>query len=240
MYTRSVERALDILECFCDNDELTLNEIAHNTKLSATTVLRIINSLQKRGYVNRNLENKKYYLGSAFNKFVNHTDRTNSVIVAAAGKYLDEIHKKYDENVRLFVREGEYRLCIDMRESNQALRQVIRIGDRKKIDTAATGTLFLAYMSEKERERVAMAVKLTLDPEKLEDALIDGYSLSKDSSEAGILAIAAPIFNKCGDLIASLSLSGPAYRFVNKYLTDKIDDVLYYARRITEELSIKE
>ena len=54
------------------------------------------------------------------------------------------------------------------------------------------------------------------------------------------MAIAAPIFNKCGDLIASLSLSGPAYRFVNKYLTDKIDDVLYYARRITEELSIKE
>ena len=47
-----------------------------------------------------------------------------------------------------------------MRESNQALRQVIRIGDRKKIDTAATGTLFLAYMSEKERERVATAVKL--------------------------------------------------------------------------------
>ena len=46
-------------KCFCDNDELTLNEIAHNTKLSATTVLRIINSLQKRGYVNRNLENKK-------------------------------------------------------------------------------------------------------------------------------------------------------------------------------------
>ena len=144
MYTRSVERALDILECFCDNDELTLNEIAHNTKLSATTVLRIINSLQKRGYVNRNLENKKYYLGSAFNKFVNHTERTNSVIVAAAGKYLDEIHKKYDENVRLFVREGEYRLCIDMRESNQALRQVIRIGDRTKIDTAPTGTLVLA------------------------------------------------------------------------------------------------
>ena len=62
--TRSVERALNILECFLHKKEMILLEIAERTGLSSSTVLRILCALQEHDFIVKNPQTKKYHLGS--------------------------------------------------------------------------------------------------------------------------------------------------------------------------------
>lgn len=234
MHTRSVERAMDILECFLEEDELSLNEIAKKTSLSSATVLRIINSLQKRGYVSRDLDTKRYSLGGTFQSFIHRVDSKNEGIKKAAKPIMEELYQAYNENVRLFVLDGKFLLCMELYESTQDVRQVIHIGDRRRLNLSATGRLFLAHMSPKQRDQ--LAPDLELDASSLDEIRSDGYALSTDSNESGIIAISAPIFNRSGKMVAALSLSGPAFRLINRDMTGKIRETVAAARQITETL----
>ena len=54
---RSVERALTILQCFTlDESALTLMEIARKMDLPMSTTVRIVSTLQKMGFLDRNGE----------------------------------------------------------------------------------------------------------------------------------------------------------------------------------------
>lgn len=234
LHTRSVERAMDILECFLEEDELSLNEIAKKTSLSSATVLRIINSLQKRGYVSRDLDTKRYSLGGTFQSFIHRVDSKNEGIKKAAKPIMEELYQAYNENVRLFVLDGKFLLCMELYESTQDVRQVIHIGDRRRLNLSATGRLFLAHMSPKQRDQ--LAPDLEIDAGSLDEIRSDGYSLSTDSNESGIIAISAPIFNRSGKMVAALSLSGPAFRLINRDMTGKIRETVAAARQITETL----
>lgn len=234
MRTRAVDRALDILECFNDGGDYALIDIAHKTGLSSATALRLLGTLMERGFISRDPETKKYALGSAITRLGSCADRTNEAVKDAASSAMDELYKKYNENVRLFVLEGDYRVCLDQRESTQDIRQIIRVGDRKHIDTGASGLLFLAYMNPKKRAQ--LVTNLVIDDNNFDDIYVDGYALSNDNDDSGIIAISAPIFDKDGKMIAALSLSGPSYRFINKEMTDKIQDTVYFSKIITERL----
>ena len=89
-------------------------------------------------------------------------------------------------------------------------------------------------MSPKQRDQ--LAPDLEIDAGSLDEIRSDGYALSTDSNESGIIAISAPIFNRSGNMVAALSLSGPAFRLINRDMTGKIRETVAAARQITETL----
>ena len=61
-----------------------------------------------------------------------------------------------------------------------------------------------------------------------------GYAVAIDELEIGLAAVAAPIRNAHGDVVASISVSGPTFR-----LAERIDEI---AMRLTEaalEVSVR-
>ncbi len=60
-----------------------------------------------------------------------------------------------------------------------------------------------------------------------------GYAVAVDELEVGLTAVAAPIRNAHGDVIASLSVSGPTFRLG----ADKLDDVVPQLQQAAEEVS---
>lgn len=61
---QSLERALDILNCFTfQNREMSLSEVVKLTKLNKTTAKRLISNLTYRGYLQQDLNTKRYQLG---------------------------------------------------------------------------------------------------------------------------------------------------------------------------------
>ncbi len=64
-YVQSVDRAMDILECFTfKRKELTQGEIIRQTGLNRTTVLRLLSHLSSRNYLTYDSQTRVYQLGN--------------------------------------------------------------------------------------------------------------------------------------------------------------------------------
>jgi IclR family transcriptional regulator, KDG regulon repressor len=61
---QSVERAMQILECFTlQKSQQSLGELANQTKLSKSTVYRLLSTLSGCGYIKQDELTQKYSLG---------------------------------------------------------------------------------------------------------------------------------------------------------------------------------
>ena len=60
-----------------------------------------------------------------------------------------------------------------------------------------------------------------------------GYAVAVDELEVGLTAVAAPIRNAHGDIVASLSLSGPTFRLDK----ERVAEVLPALRAAAGEIS---
>lgn len=230
--TRSVERALEILECFLDQDEMILLEISERTGLSGSTVLRILSALQEHDFVMKNPVDKTYRLGRKIQWLADRMPSENhDDLRKTAYPFLREMNEKYNEDVRLFVPQGNTKLCIENVESRRELRQVVQVGTRHDLVRGAAGKVILAYMNEAERK------KIYPDESKwsvLETVRIKGYALSSGEREEGLFGLAVPILNPEGELVAAASMSGPTVRFENETLTEKITSMVRMGQRISE------
>ena len=130
--SRSVERAMSILECFLDKQEYILLEIAEKTQLSPSTVLRILTALQEHDFVVKNVKSKTYHLGSKISWLAEMIPgKSFEELRSLAYPYMLRINQKYNEDVHLFVHDGKSKLCIEAIDSRRELRQVIRVGSRE-------------------------------------------------------------------------------------------------------------
>lgn len=233
--TRSVERTLEILECFLEYEELSLMEISDKTGLSISTVHRLAAALKSKHFIERDSFTKKYFVGSKINQLaVRFSDLNHDKLKKASYPLMLELYEKYNENVRLFVQEGESKLCIDAIESTRSLRQVILMGEKHHIMKGAAGKVLLAYMEEKNRADILR--NANLEEFNLDKIKINGYALSVGEREEGLVGIAAPVYDELGKVIAALSISGPTIRFINEELNDKIADTIKFAFAISKKL----
>lgn len=235
--TSSVERALEILECFLDKDEMILLEIAEKTGLSSSTVLRILAALQEYDFVVRNPQNKTYRLGA---KIAWLADRipceTYEDLKVSSYPYMAEMNEKYNEDVRLFVPSGRAKLCIESVDSRRELRQVVEVGSRHDLVRGAAGKIILAYMPEGDRQKLTEGRNSSVDYEEVREK---GYALSVGEREEGLFGLAVPILSDEGRLIAAVSMSGPTARFANENLDEKIQSMVEMGKKISREWKMK-
>ena len=63
-----------------------------------------------------------------------------------------------------------------------------------------------------------------------------GYAVAVDELEVGLTAIAAPIRNAHGDVIASLSVSGPTFRLAEPRVKELVPVVVDAADEVSRRL----
>jgi DNA-binding IclR family transcriptional regulator len=236
--TRSVDRALEILECFLEHKELTLTQISERTNLSPSTTHRIISTLQSKHFVEKDTDSKKFFLGSKISQLSTKlpSDTYEGLKKVSYG-YMLKLNEKYNENIRLFILDGEYKLCIAVVESTHSLRQIIKLGEKHLLIRGAAGKVFLAYMDEHNRNEIIKNTRL--NNSVFEKIIEKGYALSVGEREEGLVGIASPIMDSYGKLVGVVSLSGPSVRFINEEMTDKINDTIKMANDISKDLGYK-
>ena len=233
--TRSVERALDILECFLDYDELILLEISEMTGLSGSTVLRILSALQEHDFIKKNPRDKTYRLGRKIQWLADRIPREiHEDLRRKAYPLLRDMNERFNEDIRLFVPQGNTKLCIESVDSRRELRQVVEVGSRHDLVRGAAGKIILAYMPEEERRKLFPAQEFSA--EMLERVRLQGYALSNGEREEGLFGLAVPVFYENGELAAAASMSGPSARFENDSLSDKIEAMRLMGEEISEAL----
>ncbi|WP_200966308.1 IclR family transcriptional regulator [Insulibacter thermoxylanivorax] len=215
---RAVERAMDILLCFTEKRELGLSEISAKVGLHKSTVHRLLASLEGKGFIVRDSHTDKYRLGIRIWELAASLDQTDNPAVL----FLPEMERLRDaigETVSLYIRDGIERIRIQAVQSRQAIRRVAEVGARLPLYVGASSKVLLAFADEDVRDRVLNdpswpdSVERQAYLAQLEDIRKLGYATSIEERELGAAAVAAPIFNRSGQLAAALSISGPSNRF---------------------------
>jgi len=222
---RAVERSLDILVCFINERELSLTDIAKRIALHKSTVFRLLNTLEQRGFLMKNPETEKYRLGFRVWELSSNLIGMDH----PATLFLPEMKRLRDslgETISLYVRDGIERIRIQSVESNQAIRRVAPIGVRMPLSVGASSKVLLAF--SKPELRVTLLAQLVntyqLELEPFSELLVKvrekGYATSFEERELGAAAISTPILSRSNELIAALSVSGPVNRLNLKKLEE--------------------
>lgn len=235
---RTLQRGLHAtLDAVLDlKERLNLTDVVEKTGLSASTAHRIIRGLERRDYLSRNEDTKRYSLGARIAYLGSLAEnRSDDGLREKAYEYLVKIRDRIYESASLYVRDGASRICIDRVESKQLLRWVITVGERLPLPNGATGKVLMSGMEDRELMELLgedyEAVKPDVD--KVRER---GYWVSNGEREVGLSAIAAPVYNAKGKMIAAISISGPTARIIDEELAEKVQSVLECAGDISRQM----
>lgn len=224
---RAVERSLDILSCFIEDNELSLTDISKRLSLNKSTVYRLLNTLEKKGFLIRSLENDKYHLGYRLwelSKNLNGKDDPAALFLPLMKKLRDDI----DETVTLYVRDGIERIRIQSVESNQPIRRVAPIGVRLPLSVGASSKVLIAFEEEREVEQILNQLEIQHGINKsafydiIKEIYQNGYATSFEERESGAAALAFPVLTTTKHLIAALAISGP----INRLTPERIKEII--------------
>ncbi|MBI1882512.1 MAG: IclR family transcriptional regulator, partial [Chloroflexi bacterium] len=123
------------------------------------------------------------------------------------------------------------------------------IGARWPAHATSTGKVLLAFVPEAELEialqhPLLQVTERTLTaPEDLRRELAhirqQGYATAMEELEVGFSAIAAPVRNHDGQVVAALSINGPSARLTPERLGEVADLVVEAAERVSVQLGYK-
>jgi len=218
---QSVSRALRALELIADAGELGVTELGRRLGVHKATASRLASTLAERGMVERNPVTDRYRLGFGLIRLAGAAIAGLDV-VRAARPVLEELAETTRETVTLGLLSGDDVVYIDQVTGGRSIVSANWVGRRTALHTSASGKVLLAFMSEAERDRLlgrplhASTPRTVVDPDalrrQLEGVRGSGYAQIQGELEEGLNAVAAPIHQADGQVVATLSVSGPAFR----------------------------
>ena len=246
--TLSVQKALRLLSAFStENPELSLMELSHQTGQSVSTTHRLLATLETEGFLERcpgrahyRLAMKMFELGSV----VLHGMELNIV----GTPVLARLSTQTEETTYLSVLSANSVLCVSRIEGIRHLRsQFLEVGRHLPLHAGAASKVLLAYQPPAQaicllsQQGLQPFTNRTMtDPETVLAALShvreQGYALSDEEITRGITAIAAPVRDQSGTVVAAVSLSGAAERFRPPYRSELISQVIDAAYQISIKL----
>jgi IclR family acetate operon transcriptional repressor len=218
---RSVSRALRSLELIAEAGELGVTELGRRLGVHKATASRLAATLAERGMVERNPATDRYRLGFGLIRLAGAA-MAGLDLVTSARPTLEDLAARTRETVTVGVLSGDEVVSIDQVTGTRSIVSVSWVGRRTPLHTTSTGKVLLAFMDDQERERrLAKPLERTTrrsitDPSELRAQLAAvrrrGYAQTLEELEDGLNAVAAPIRQANGRVVAALSVSGPAFR----------------------------
>jgi DNA-binding IclR family transcriptional regulator len=242
---RAVDRAIDILMFIAHQDEPTgLSEISRQVKLDKATTLRLITTLKSRGLIRQITTNKCYeivlpgpLLIGAAESHIRHVSRP----------YLEELSLKTRETISLVCPWGLERTHVEVIPAKYELRLVPEVGSIWPIYAGASGRAMMAFFPRDRVEFILRETKLVrgnaLHIPSKEEILADlarirqrGYLISSGETVEGGAAVAAPVMDRNGRVVAAISIRGPDTRMKQALLRRYAPLVADSARRMSHNL----
>lgn len=240
--TRSVERALGVLNAFIDaGPELTLTQVCEGTGLTPSTAYRLLANLVTAGYVEPS-KGSNYRLGLTTIRLAGAALGQLDVRVKAA-PLMDALRNRTRETVHLAALDGRRIIYLEKLEGLHAIGLMSsRVGRTAPAHCTALGRVLLASNPQSAEEILkgpleAPTPRTIVNPKALRALLAvvkeQGYALDMGEHEPEVRCVAAPIWNHTGAAIAAMSVSGPAQRVEPMLAEGLVTEVVAVARAIS-------
>ena len=218
---QSVDRAITVLEILARRGDAGVTEIAVELGVHKSTAFRLVSVLEARGLVDQNSDRGKYRLGLGVLRLAGATAARFDV-TQQARPVIEALARDLDETINIAILSGHDALYLDQVAGSSALQLHNWVGRRIPLHCTSNGKALIAHLPEwQQREllvepltRFTEATVTDVDDVLAELAQVreDGYATAFEEFELGLVAVASPIRDLSGNVVASMSASGPVFR----------------------------
>ncbi len=214
---QSVQRAIQLLQIFTrDDPEWGVADLGRKTGLPKSIVFRLLTTLQDEGLVEQNRDTSRYRLGRTILQIAAVYSGQND-IARVGDRYLRELVAQAGVGGLIGIFDGTTYLCLLSVPSKSLLDIHLRPGDRRPAHATAAGKVLLAGLADDAvralfTDETLVAITpytvRTVDQllRELDKVRSQGYSTNCDESFRGLTAVAAPIRNPRGQVVAAIAL----------------------------------
>jgi DNA-binding IclR family transcriptional regulator len=215
---QSLDRAFDILELLArEQQPLALSDISRDLDLHKSTVYRLLDSLKKRGYIEKSDTTNLYRLGVGFIELSSHY--LNKVeIKTEAEPFLRQLSQILERTVYLAIMQDNEVAYVDKYEQFDSLRKYSIIGQRRPLYCTSLGKALLFSRTDAEIREVFKDIKLKRYTDntitKITDLIAEiersrkrGFSRDNQEMAEGEQCIGAPIYDYRNEVIAAISVA---------------------------------
>ncbi|MGM9949818.1 MAG: IclR family transcriptional regulator [Lysinibacillus sp.] len=239
---KTVVRSMDILNLFINHSELSFQEIIMLSGMPKTSVYRMLATLEEMGFLEKGGD-AKYRLGLLFLKF-GHLVSSRLDIRKVAYPFMEALHRETKEAINLVIREGNEAVYIEKIDMHQKVRLYTAIGRRSPLYAGACPRAILSFLPDEEIDAYLETIELMpiakgtiTDKDKLYETIrqdrAEGCTVSHSELEDYTSAVAAPIYNNLGEVVAGLSIAG----IEANYREDKVDVLKEKVKKAAQEIS---
>lgn len=219
---QSVDRAISVLEILARRGEAGVSEVAAEIDVHKSTAFRLLGALEGRGLVEQAEDRGKYRLGFGLIPLAGAvSDRLD---VTRQGRAVcTRLASEMGETINLAILQEHWAVNVDQALGPSTVSTHNWIGRLTPLHCTSSGKILLAHLPAERRAELLAASGMerltertvtlapTLDAE-LAKVRAAGYAVALQEYETGLNAVAAPVHDRSGSVVAALSVSGPTYR----------------------------
>lgn len=233
--SNSVTKTFEMLELLGESPEgISVAQAAETTGYPFSTAYRLLGGLVESGYASFDARTKIYTLGMEVFRLAQKVAHRQGLSGATKG-LLQELTASTGESSILAVRRGNSALTVLTVDGPQ-FRTTTDPGDESPLHTSSIGQALLAHDPDADAtidaiDLVARTPNSITDPaqmrERLEQIRENGWAGQSEENDIGMNALAVPVFDLDGTLLASLALAAPVFR-------RSLDELIEFVPQLTE------
>ena len=247
--TSALRKALAVVEfLLADETPQSLSVIARHLGVPRQTAHRIVRQLADEGLIRREPPRDHYSLGPRMIRLSLATLRF-SWAAGPMHAVLRELVDEAGETCNLGVLDHDRVIYLDRVECAWPIQIQVRVGDRLPIHATAVGKLLLAHLPTRSRQRLMAALPLTrytpstiTSAEALAAALggirKQGFAMNDQENTEGLLAVAVPIRDTAGAVVAGLALHAPTARISVERAHELVPVLKAGAKKMDRQLAL--
>ncbi|MBJ7291368.1 IclR family transcriptional regulator [Williamsia sp.] len=242
---QSVDRALEVLEILARHGEGGVSDIADTLGVHKSTISRLVSVLERRGFVEQVADRGKYRLGFTIVRLAGATMATRD-LARESRDICQPLADEVGETVNLAVLDNGRAVNVTEASGSAGIGLRTWVGQSCPAHATSSGKVLLAGLPKDDLEPyVAVPLERFTDdtitePDlvraELDDIRGRGWALARQELEEGLNAIAAPVRDQTGEVIAALSVSGPTFRLDDDRMGELVGRVTDAADRISMRL----
>lgn len=239
--SQAVDRAAALLVSVVESPEpRSFTSLVDEIGLARSTTSRLLQALERNKLVQRD-RSGGFRAGSVFATFAVRHDRVAD-LAALAQPTLERLSNATGETINLAVPDGEEILQVSQVDGRHVLGAMNWLDVDVPAHCSAVGKLFYAFGSmavptgalpRRTPQTVTSARALMAE---LETVRTLGWASAYEELEPGLVAVAAPVRDGHGNVVAGLSVSGPVQRVDRGAVAELAATLMTEADRLSRRL----
>lgn len=245
---KTLNKCMHIFMCMADNREpMTLNELIKKTGLKKTTTYRLLQALTSLQLVEKIPRTKQYGLGPKLIYF-GVTALGNLNLHKISLPVMTKLRNDTGETINLSILKGSEIMILERIQSDHLFNVNLSVGSRLPANCTSQGKAILAYLNDEKVDEIMTGfifekktentiVSMSALKNELKNVREKGYAVNDEELEKGLTAVAAPVFDYAGKVIAAINVSYSTARHPGPEMYERLSEkVIKASKEISRSL----